>query len=145
MVARLKTILRLNSRETLLLLESVFWLAAARLAVLAPFSRVAPHLGRHMTESSYSDIPDRQDHIRALGWALGVAGRQVPWNCKCLVLAIAGKKMLDRRGIPSTLYLGLAKDEESGLKAHAWLRSGREIVTGAGVSNDYTVISTFSG
>ena len=59
--------------------------------------------------------------------------------------AMAGKKILDRRGIPSTLYLGLAKDEECGLKAHAWLRTGPMIVTGAEVRQDYHVINSFSG
>ena len=33
------------------------------------------------------------------------------WESQCLVKAIAGMKMLERRHIESTLYLGTAKDE----------------------------------
>ena len=46
------------------------------------------------------------------------------WESQCLVKAIAGMKMLERRQIESTLYLGTAKDELGKLIAHAWLRSG---------------------
>jgi hypothetical protein len=144
-MVRLKTMLSLNHGQVCLLLETSFWLAASRLALLAPFSRVAPYLGRHMAESSSADVPDRQDFLRDLSWALGLAGRHLPWTCRCLVRAMAGKRMLDRRGIPSTLYLGLAKEGEMGLKAHAWLRSGPMIVTGAEVRADYQTIASFSG
>ena len=33
------------------------------------------------------------------------------WESQCLVKAIAAMKMLERRQIESTLYLGTAKDE----------------------------------
>ena len=46
------------------------------------------------------------------------------WESQCLVKAIAGMKMLEKRNIESTLYLGTAKDEKGELIAHAWLRSG---------------------
>ena len=48
------------------------------------------------------------------------------------MLAIAGKMMLKRRKIPSTLYLGITRDveKENSLKAYAWLRSGIHILTG---------------
>ena len=40
-------------------------------------------------------------------------------------------KMLERRKIESTLYLGTAKDENGKMIAHAWLRSGPFYITGA--------------
>ena len=42
-------------------------------------------------------------------------------------------KMLEKRNIESTLYLGIAKDEKGELIAHAWLRSGPFYVSGAEV------------
>ena len=43
--------------------------------------------------------------------------------------------MLKRRGIPGTVYLGVMKDENRPvtLAAHAWVRCGSIILTGAPV------------
>jgi hypothetical protein len=52
--------------------------------------------------------------------------------------------MLQRRRIPSTLYFGVAKDPDGNLKAHAWLRSGTQMVTGAAGRKQFTVVATFA-
>ena len=50
------------------------------------------------------------------------------WESQCLVKAIAGMKMLERRNIESTLYLGTAKDAKGQMyRSDAWLRSGPTI------------------
>ena len=70
-----------------------------------------------------------------------------PWESACLAQAFAAKAMLRCRGITSTLYLGLAKNEQggqSGLLAHAWLRSGSLILTGEPGKDQYTVVATFA-
>jgi thiazole synthase ThiGH ThiG subunit len=53
-------------------------------------------------------------------------------------------KMLERRRIYSTLYLGTGKNEKGELIAHAWLRSGSEIVTGGEEMKEFTVVGSFS-
>ena len=127
-----------------LLLETAVYLALARLAiVVVPFRRLAPWLGATMAES-----PRAEPRIGELGWRLGwavrIASRYVPWQTRCLVRAIAGKMLLKRRGIPSTLYLGLAKEEDGQLAAHAWLRCGGRTLTGGRVGRKYTVIAKFA-
>jgi hypothetical protein len=52
--------------------------------------------------------------------------------------------MLRRRRIPSTLCLGARRDDAEGLIAHAWLRVGPTIVTGAGNHEAYGVVGVFS-
>ena len=54
--------------------------------------------------------------------------------------------MLRRRGLPSTLYLGVARDGEagSGARAHAWLRSGHVVVTGGAGREQFTVVASFA-
>jgi hypothetical protein len=52
--------------------------------------------------------------------------------------------MLKCRGVHSTLYLGVAKEGEKGLSAHAWLRSGTLVLTGGPGKERFTVISTFA-
>ena len=54
--------------------------------------------------------------------------------------------MLSRRGINATLYLGVAKNENGpeAMDAHAWLRCGGVILTGAGGVERFSAISSFS-
>ena len=135
---------RLSWRRRLLLVEAAAWLGIARLAVLLlPFRWLAPRFGRKMAESPASD-PREADVGRRVAWAVRIASRHTPWHNKCLGEAIAGKAMLRRRGVASTLYLGLAKAESGGLEAHAWLRCGSRILTGGGLSQSYTVVATFA-
>jgi hypothetical protein len=136
---------RLSRTERRLFLEAVLWLGIFRAALLAvPFRRLAPHLGVHMTETpSGAESSDRLMMAREVAGAVNRASRQVPWAAKCLVQALAGKKMLQRRGVASTLYLGLAKGADQDLQAHAWLRCGDQIILGGGGLQRFTVISTF--
>jgi hypothetical protein len=57
---------------------------------------------------------------------------------------MAAKAMLKWRGVPSTLYLGLAKNNETQLEAHAWLRCGEHVLTGYKGMGRYTVIASFA-
>ena len=113
-----------------LLLEAVCTLGLARLTILfVPFRRIAPVLGKTMAETSRDD---REHMVVAAGvsYAVETVARHTPWDSKCLARALAAKVMLRRRGVRSTLYLGLGKDGMGGLLAHAWLRYGETIVTG---------------
>jgi hypothetical protein len=61
--------------------------------------------------------------------------------------AVAAKLMLRRRGLPNTLYLGVAREDarrDSPVLAHAWLRSGAVDVTGATDVSRYAVVGRFS-
>lgn len=63
---------------------------------------------------------------------------------KCLTEAIVTKRMLARRGIPSVLYLGVRKDRaDNKLKAHAWLKCGKEIITGRKGYEQFAIVSVF--
>ncbi len=144
MIGKLRKLLGLPWRDRLLLAEASLSLAVARLAVrLMPFRWIAPRLGETMAASPEEDSAD-PELLRRIGWAVGVAGHNLPWTSRCLAEAIAGKAMLKRRGVPSTLYLGLAKDGQADLEAHAWLRCGSRILTGERASEGYTVIASFA-
>ena len=143
--AILTKLTRLSWSERLLLVEAGLWLGLARLAIgVLSFPWIARQLGEHMNESSEIDIPTHKESLQRISWAVVTMGRHLPWECKCLVQAIAGKRMLQRRGIASTLYLGVAKEGEKALIAHAWLRSGSVILTGRRDKDRFTVVSTFA-
>ena len=128
--------------ERLLLLEAAAWLCLARLAVLIlPFRWIAPHLGSHMAAGADTGaVP--MAILKGVSWAVDRAAHHLPFEVVCLPQAMAAKAMLRRRGIPSILYLGVARHE--GMKAHAWLRVGDRVVTGGAGLESYTVVSTFA-
>ena len=144
MFGKLRKLFGLPWRDRLLLLEAAAALAVAGTALLVlPFRWIAPRLGETMADSPADDSA-APELLRRIGWAVGVAGSHLPWRSRCLAEAMAGKLMLQRRGVRSTLYLGLAKDGETDLEAHAWLRCGDTVLTGGAMSDDYAVIASFA-
>lgn len=77
-------------------------------------------------------------------WAIDTVSRFIPWKNTCLTQGVAGKMMLKQKKQPSVLILGVAYDEKGKLIAHAWLRAGDMIITGAKNRNGYTIISAFT-
>jgi len=143
-MGRWARLLARSPAERTLLLEAAAWLALFRLVILLlPFRWIAPRLGRHMEESGEADDDDaaHRELVPRVGWAVAAAARHVPWQAVCLPQAMAAKAMLRRRGVDSTLYLGVVRDRE--MMAHAWLRVGGRIVTGGPGVDRYTVVSTF--
>ena len=138
---------RRNRTEKMMLLEAFVLLGVARLGVLMlPFRWLAKSLGDHMkqidTPLPSADLPV----ARMVGGAVCSAANYTPWKSVCLPQAVAAKWMLKRRGIPGTLYLGVMKDQTKPekLAAHAWVKCGHVILTGAKGHRQYTVVSTFS-
>lgn len=141
----IKKILDLTFSEFLVLCEASFFLIVAFfLKRFLPFRFVAPLLGKHMASTPETEEDSLKMKIRPLKKALNRASKKLPLNSKCLDLAIAGKFMLRRRRIQSTVYLGVSKDDKEGLRAHAWVRSGKTIVTGAAGMEEHKVISSFA-
>ncbi len=138
---------RRTRAERLLLLEAFVLLAFARLMVLIlPFKWLAVSLGRHMNESGTQVNPSDLLIARIVGQAIRSAASNTPWQSVCLPQAVAAQWMLKRRRIAATLYLGVAKSENKAekLAAHAWLRCGDIILTGASGHRQFTVVAMFS-
>lgn len=143
-IKKAQTFLRLNFKTKLLFIEAFFHLGKARYLKSLSFSKVAPTLGEQMKESSYDLNAANKETLANISRAINIMSRYTIWESQCLVKAIAGMKMLEKRKIDSTLYLGTAKDENGGLIAHAWLRSGPFYITGFEVMDRFTVVSKFS-
>ncbi|RDW20418.1 lasso peptide biosynthesis B2 protein [Oceanobacillus chungangensis] len=141
---KLKTFLSFNRQTKMLLFESYIYLGFARILKGLPFSRVAPTLGDQMTETAYTSHSLDRETLSRIKQAIHIMSRYTFWESQCLVKAIAAMKMLERRQIESTLYLGTAKDEKGKFIAHAWLRSGPFYVTGSEVMERFTVVNKFA-
>lgn len=68
-----------------------------------------------------------------------------PWESKCLVQAISCKKMLQKKGIQTTLFLGVDPNfKTSKMEAHAWLKMGDYILTGKQGYERFKVVNFYS-
>jgi hypothetical protein len=142
---RLIKFFRLQWPEKCLLTQALYLTGVVRLAVLLlPFRWLAPHLGQYMMESPAEEDAVTLEAARNVGVAVETVSRRTPWESKCLVQAIVGKFLLRQRGIGSTLYLGVDRDDDKGLAAHAWLRCGDVILTGSQGREHFTVVGKFA-
>ncbi|MDR6722685.1 MULTISPECIES: lasso peptide biosynthesis B2 protein [Paenibacillus] len=144
MVRKIKAYFSLTRTLRLMLWEAFFYLGLARILKAMPFAKIAPGLGIPMHETPMTGLNRSQIvTLRNVSKAIMLASKITPWQSRCLVMAIAAMKMLERRNISSTLYMGTARNKEGQMMAHAWLRSGKLIVTGADTMDQYTVVGVF--
>jgi len=116
-----------------LLLEAMFWLAAARLAILlVPFPRIARYLGRMHPPMQPTGNSQAEPAIAdGVSWAIERAAPLLLFEIVCLPRALAGWQMLHRRRIAARLHFGASRDTDSAvLRTHAWLDVCGAEVTG---------------
>ncbi len=137
---RLRKLLALSWTDRALLLEAALALTATRAALaVIPFRQLVSWLGLEEGTAGSVDLQVAQK----VGWALAVAGNHLPLGSSCLCRAVAGKLMLDRRHVPCAVVLGV-RGPGRDFAAHAWLRAGDLIVSGAGTAADYAELARFS-
>ncbi|MGP3696212.1 lasso peptide biosynthesis B2 protein [Rhodobacter sp. NSM] len=73
--------------------------------------------------------------LRVTAWSVRAAARLVP-GATCLTQALAGQRILARKGYASTVRLSLPGGRGSDFRPHAWLISGNVITLG-GSASDY--------
>lgn len=131
--------------ETALVAESFLRLTTAVVLISCfPFRRLAPMLGNIRAESPIVITDAMERSAKQTAWAIGVARRRLPFEYSCLAQALAAKGMLRRRGIASTLYLGVDPHAGDPFRAHAWLRCGSIVVTGGPGHEAFAPIATFA-
>jgi hypothetical protein len=141
---KLRTILQLDKQTMLLLLEAFIYLGWARILKALPFSKIAPSLGKQMIETPFDLDKIHVPTLRSISLAIHIMSKYTMWESKCLVKAIAGMRMLERRQVDSTLYLGTSRDEDGQMIAHAWLRSGSIYISGSEGMEKFTVVGKFA-
>ncbi len=112
---------------------------------LIPFRFLAHYLLGQETQTitAQAILQANQQQAERIGRAIRVLSYRMPLRNRCLVDSIVAKLMLRRRGINTQLFLGLAKDPDRNLLAHAWLSCGDFIVTGQENHKRFTVMTSF--
>ena len=126
---RLHKFIQLSWADRSLLIETAFLVWAVRLALwLLPFRTVASLLGR-MVPAAPRPKDQSQDFIDRAGQAVMLTSRMVP-KATCLTQALATQVLISRHGYEARLHIGVAKNGEERLEAHAWLVSNGRVVIG---------------
>lgn len=141
---KISIFIHMSIKDKLLFIAAYILSGIARFLMLAiPFKKFQPYIGIAKEESPYENICLQDFHtikrIRYLGL---LACKYTPWESKCLVKALVVCWILKYYKIPTTLYLGVAKDKT--LLAHAWLRCGPCIITGGDVQKKFVEVARFS-
>lgn len=120
-------------RHRLRVLEAACMLGSARVLLrVLPFRvimRLAGGVRADQTPAA-AHYSTRNAIAAGVGRALRRAESRLPWKSTCLVQALAGRFMLMRRGVASTLVLGVARQNGS-IQAHAWLVCDGAVCGGA--------------
>lgn len=134
----LKRLVALPTHRRAIAIEAVITLGVARLLVRTVAIRwIARRLERQTIRPDVQ-AQEAPDIAREVGWAVRAAAAKTPWKSACLAQALAGRWMLGRRGLHGTIRLGVAKDADGHLQAHAWLCAGDTVLTGGAQARRFT-------
>lgn len=110
--------------------------------LIVPFRYLAPYLSRSWPNECLN-YKLKGNIIAKVLWAIRTASIYTPWQSKCLVRAVTGKIILRQYKVPNILYLGVAKNENKDLKAHAWLCFENNSIAEGRNDGVFTVIAEF--
>lgn len=111
-----------------LLVEAALLLPAVLLVqTLLPFRRWRALLTRPIPGTSpLSDSPSPS----AIAHAIDRARRHVPGRFRCLPVAYSAHLLLHRHGYGSYIHVGVAKNAQGKVEAHAWVECDGRILVG---------------
>lgn len=139
-----------SREEIFFIMIAWFWLIIAKVSIfLLSFNQLKKLMGEGRDLAVNSPIIENQlsdqtrEKILLVKYSIGRAARLLPFHCQCLVTAITARKLLKKLNYSPDLYLGVAKDPEKGLAAHAWVKLGDVWVTGQ-TAQSFTIVKVFS-
>lgn len=142
---KVKTFIKIDSKTKFDFLYAYFYTGIFRMYILfVPFNKLRKKMGTSKVESE--KVIDNSSYREAqhISWIIANVIRFTPWESKCLVQSLTAQKMLRRKRISSTLYLGVKKDENGKMIAHSWIRSGEYCVTGGSEMKGFAVVAKFA-
>jgi hypothetical protein len=134
----------IKEEERILFRQALFLLIGWKMKIVfLPMKKYVMFFGVKGNEYLNED-DSKDDLLIRIPIAIRRADSILPWRSKCLTEAIATKRLLAKYNIRSTLFLGVAKDENQKLIAHAWLRCGPRIISGEAGHQKFTIVQKFS-
>lgn len=123
--------LDLPRSDKYLLIKVTLLLGAIRIALLLfRFSTVQEILARMSEQSRITRVEGGLNYQKRVVWAVKAAGRRLLGDKSCLPQALAVHALFQQAGKTTVLHIGVAKDTEDQLLAHAWVEFDGEIIIG---------------
>ena len=143
-MTRLGRFLRLSPADRRLLVTAALLLAAIRLGLtLLPYRQLRKLVDRLARVASRRQ-PAPSASAERIAWAVTRASRSVP-AATCLTQALAARVLLERRGHPASVRIGIGRAEGAPLLAHAWVECEGRIVLGGTDLTRYTSLLALEG
>lgn len=140
-IMRIMDFIRLN-KDKGLTLQVWLWAAIYRLLLLlVPVKYLKKYFGSKGEESPKDESVESYQLARKIACHVNRVSDHTPWESKCLVRALTAQRLLAKRKISSTLYLGVKKERDE-MIAHAWIRTGSFFVTG-GDGSGFAIVARF--
>jgi hypothetical protein len=129
--------------ERLLLAEAAGALVLASVAIrMLPFRRVVRAAGSGSPAEATAADAGAAD-IRRVKWAVEASARYLPLKLVCFQKGLAVHKLLQRRGVATSLHYGVAQDPDQGLAAHVWVTHRGQPIIGGEEASRFTCLATF--
>jgi hypothetical protein len=137
---RLRRLAELPAAERWLLAEAALAVLVVRVGLwLVSFRRLCSWLDRLSTWQARTHFPPER-----IAWAVIGVSYYIP-AASCLTQALAAKALLARRGVAARLRIGVAKDAQQTLAAHAWLEVAGHALIGGAILQEYTPLPDLEG
>jgi hypothetical protein len=144
MFSQLKKYFKQSNLEREILNRTFAWLLLSFILVrIIPLRWFSSLLGEFKKEIDTELKATDLIKITSVNKSIKRLKRILPWRVKCFEEAIAAKKVLEKYKIKSTLYLGVDKNENKQLIAHAWLNNGDFNITGGNVATKFKVVGFY--
>ena len=104
---------------------------------------------RRIQESIVINGVHDHEMLRDIRWAVKAVNQSFGNRFICLMQAMAGKTILNRRSVPNTLVLGakisrvVETNYNEGMSAHAWLWAGGIILLGGEAREDFLPVTSY--
>jgi hypothetical protein len=127
----------------LIVVEAAFLLVVSSAALrLIHYNHLLRLLDTYLTARLHASVDGNDEILKAVRGAVRNASRCVPVSVTCFTRAMTATMMLRRRGIPSTLFLGVLTSGKD-VQAHAWVQAGHLMITGGVEHERFTAVAWF--
>lgn len=140
-VRRIKRFYKFNKQKKLTILCYIYSAWFRFIILHTDSKKMQKNWGIEGEESPQEELLQNYQYANKVGSCVNRICKKTAWESKCLVRALTAQKLLKRKNIHSTLYLGCAT-ENGKMIAHAWLRCGSMYVTG-GEGIGYVIVDKF--
>jgi len=126
---RIRKFLQLSRPDKFLLTQAIFVLATVSLGLRTlPWLTLQRYLLK-LTNQRSGSPGDKRPSTERIAWAIRTASMYIP-KATCLPQALAGQFLLIQNAYPADLQIGVTKNNDGKLEAHAWVTSKNDVIVG---------------